>query len=87
MRKAPRKRFYAEAGVIEAAGGFAITLDDKGVRTPSGRQLVAPTREIADAIAAEFAVRLTDGLATRRTRKKAAVTPEKIERSRGQAQS
>jgi chaperone required for assembly of F1-ATPase len=49
-----RKRFYTKAGVGEAANGFAITLDDKPVRTPSGRPLVAPTREIADAIAAEW---------------------------------
>jgi chaperone required for assembly of F1-ATPase len=49
-----RKRFYANAGVVESPGGFAITLDDKPVRTPSGRALVAPTREIADAIVAEW---------------------------------
>src|SRR6202045_5020227 len=49
-----RNRFYAQAGVIDAPDGFAITLDDKPVRTPSGRPLVAPTREIADAIVAEW---------------------------------
>jgi chaperone required for assembly of F1-ATPase len=49
-----RKRFYGHAGVAETADGFAITLDDKPIRTPSGRQLVAPIREIADAIAAEW---------------------------------
>ena len=49
-----RKRFYANAGVVEARDGFAITLDDKPVRTPSGRALVAPAREIADAISAEW---------------------------------
>lgn len=49
-----RKRFYAHAGVAGAADGFAITLDDKQVRTPSGRPLAAPTREIAEAIAAEW---------------------------------
>jgi chaperone required for assembly of F1-ATPase len=49
-----RKRFYARAGVAEAPHGFAITLDGKPVRTPSGRPLVAPTRKIADAIAAEW---------------------------------
>jgi chaperone required for assembly of F1-ATPase len=50
-----RKRFYARAGVADAANGFAITLDDKPIRTPSGHHLVAPTREIADATAAEWA--------------------------------
>jgi chaperone required for assembly of F1-ATPase len=50
-----RKRFYATTGVVEAAeGGFAVTLDDKPVRTPSGRPLVAPLREIAVAMAAEW---------------------------------
>jgi len=49
-----RKRFYANAGVTDAPGGFAITLDERPIRTPSGRPVVAPTREIADAIAAEW---------------------------------
>ena len=47
-----RKRFYARAGVVEGSEGFAVTLDDKPVRTPSGRALAAPIREIADAVAA-----------------------------------
>jgi len=49
-----RQRFYARAGVIEAPDGFVITLDDKPVRTPSGRALAAPNREIADSIVAEW---------------------------------
>jgi chaperone required for assembly of F1-ATPase len=49
-----RKRFYKNAGVTDAPGGFAVTLDEKPIRTPSGRQVVAPVREIADAIAAEW---------------------------------
>jgi chaperone required for assembly of F1-ATPase len=49
-----RKRFYSHAGVVESPDGFAITLDDKPVRTPSGRALAVPTREIADGIAAEW---------------------------------
>jgi len=49
-----RKRFYAKAGVVETPDGFAVTLDDKAVRTPSGRALAAPIPEIADAIAAEW---------------------------------
>jgi chaperone required for assembly of F1-ATPase len=49
-----RKRFYGEVGVAEVPGGFAVTLDGKPIRTPSGRQVVAPGREIADAIAAEW---------------------------------
>jgi chaperone required for assembly of F1-ATPase len=50
-----RKRFYTTAGVAAAAGGFAITLDDKPVRTPSGRPLAVPTQKIAAAIAEEWA--------------------------------
>jgi chaperone required for assembly of F1-ATPase len=49
-----RKRFYGEAAVAEADGGFAITLDGKPIRTPSGRVVTVPVREIADAIAAEW---------------------------------
>jgi chaperone required for assembly of F1-ATPase len=54
MRAPRRQRFYAHAGLVEAPGGFAITLDDKPVRTPSGRALAAPNREIADGIVAEW---------------------------------
>ena len=53
-RAPQRKRFYSSAGVAEADGGFAVTLDGKPIRTPSGRQVVAPTREIAEATAAEW---------------------------------
>ena len=49
-----RKRFYTSAGVAEADGGFAVTLDGKPIRTPSGRPVIAPRREIADAIVAEW---------------------------------
>ena len=51
-----RKRFYKEASVAEAKGGFAITLDGRPIRTPSGRQVVIPSRELANAVAAEWAV-------------------------------
>ncbi|MBH5367964.1 ATP12 family chaperone protein [Bradyrhizobium glycinis] len=50
-----RKRFYKDAGVADAVGGFAITLDGKAIRTPSGRQVVIPTRALADSVAAEWA--------------------------------
>ena len=54
MRRPRRKRFYAHAGVTETPAGFAVTLDDKPIRTPSGRQVVVPVRAIADAIVAEW---------------------------------
>jgi len=49
-----RKRFYAQADVTATAEGFAIALDGKQVRAPSGRPLLAPTKDIADGIAAEW---------------------------------
>ena len=49
-----RKRFYASADVLEIDGAFAVTLDGKPIRTPSGRQVVAPVKEIAEAVAAEW---------------------------------
>jgi chaperone required for assembly of F1-ATPase len=53
--RAPRrKRFYVKAGVVESPDGFAITLDDKPIRTRSGRPMVAPSQEIAHAIVAEW---------------------------------
>ena len=54
MRTPQRKRFYASAGVAEADGGFAITLDGKPIRTPSGRIVTVPVRKIADQMAAEW---------------------------------
>src|SRR5262249_3585847 len=47
-------RFYAKAGVAEADGGFSVTLDGRPIRTPSGRIVTVPAREIAEAIAAEW---------------------------------
>ncbi|WP_028349020.1 ATP12 family chaperone protein [Bradyrhizobium murdochi] len=53
-RTPQRKRIYKEAGVAPADGGFAVTLDGKPIRTPSGRQVVAPASGIAEHIAAEW---------------------------------
>ena len=53
-RRPQRKRLYTRADVVETDGGFAVTLDGKPIRTPSGRQVVVPAREIADAVAAEW---------------------------------
>ena len=50
-----RKRFYKEAGATAADGGFAITLDGRPIRTPSGRQVVIPAPALAEAVAAEWA--------------------------------
>jgi chaperone required for assembly of F1-ATPase len=54
--QAPKvKRFYKQAGVAEAEGGFALTLDDRVARTPARRKLIAPTRALAEGVSAEWA--------------------------------
>jgi chaperone required for assembly of F1-ATPase len=51
----PRKRFYTSASVAELSpDAFEIQLDGRAVKTPAGRPLAAPTRALADAIAAEW---------------------------------
>jgi chaperone required for assembly of F1-ATPase len=53
--RAPRrKRFYTAAGVAEADGGFAVTLDGRPIRTPSGRIVTLPIRELAEEVGAEW---------------------------------
>lgn len=48
------KRFWKFADTVEAAGGHAITLDGRPVKTPARAELRVPTRTLADAIAAEW---------------------------------
>ena len=48
------KRFYAAASVQQKADGFAITLDEKPVRTPQQKMLQTSSKELANAIAAEW---------------------------------
>lgn len=55
QRTPRRKRFYAETGVAAADGGFTVTLDGRPIKTPSGKVVVVPKREIAEAISAEWA--------------------------------
>ncbi len=50
------RRLYKTVEVADAAGGFAITLDGKPMRTPAGHPFVAPTRALADAVAEEWRV-------------------------------
>jgi chaperone required for assembly of F1-ATPase len=53
--RAPRrKRFYTSAGVVEAAGGFSVTLDGKPIKTPAGRLVIVPARAIAEMAAGEW---------------------------------
>ena len=55
MRAPELERFYTNATVGEADGGWALLLDGRGARTPAKNRLVAPTRAIAEAIAVEWA--------------------------------
>ncbi len=48
------KRFWKEATVVEAEGGFTVLLDGRAVKTPAKAALVVPTRAMAEAIAAEW---------------------------------
>ncbi|MGJ4905926.1 ATP12 family chaperone protein [Bradyrhizobium sp. HKCCYLS2058] len=54
MRTPLRKRFYKEAGTAAAEGGFNVTLDGRPIRTPSGRVVIVPAGELAEAVAAEW---------------------------------
>ncbi|MEO7602670.1 MAG: ATP12 family protein [Sphingomicrobium sp.] len=48
------KRFWKDAAVEKAAGGWRILIDGKGVRTPARAELVVPGETLAKAIAAEW---------------------------------
>ena len=48
------KRFYKETAVDAGDGGYRVLLDGKPMRTPAKAVLVAPTRALAEAIAAEW---------------------------------
>ena len=50
---APR-RFYKDATVEEAEGGFIVHLDGRPLRTPGKAPLVVPSRGIAEAMAEEW---------------------------------
>lgn len=49
-----RKRFYKSTGTKAVEGGFAVTLDGRVVKTPAGRQLLAPNDRLGQALAAEW---------------------------------
>lgn len=48
------KRFWKDVLVAQDAGGFAIHLDGRPVRTPAKSLLIVPTRAFADLIAQEW---------------------------------
>ncbi|MFO1124694.1 MAG: ATP12 family protein [Methylocystis sp.] len=49
------KRFYKEAVAAPTEGGYGIFLDGRRVNTPAKRPQVAPSRELAEALASEWA--------------------------------
>jgi chaperone required for assembly of F1-ATPase len=53
MRPNLRKRFYESATVSDEAP-FALLLDGRGVKTPAGGTLAAPTRPLGKGIASEW---------------------------------
>ncbi len=52
------KRFYKKVSVHAQPEGFAIQLDGRPVRTPRKRQLIVPTRALAEAIAEEWSAQV-----------------------------
>ena len=49
------KRFWEDASVAEADGGFRLALDGRPIRTQGGQPQVVPTRALAEAMAEEWA--------------------------------
>lgn len=54
------KKFYTLASSKKTDEGYAIQLDGKTVKTPSGQELVAPTAEMAGVIVQEWAAQVED---------------------------
>jgi chaperone required for assembly of F1-ATPase len=55
LRPKLREKFFTQAAVGEAGeGGYPVLLDGKQVRTPGRQILATPTRQLAEAIAAEW---------------------------------
>jgi chaperone required for assembly of F1-ATPase len=54
MRTPLPKRFYKEAKTGAFEGGFAVLLDGKPVKSPSGKPLLLPALEAASLAAAEY---------------------------------
>lgn len=48
------RRFYRAVEVAAREGGFAVLLDGKPAQTPAQGPFLSPTRDLADAIAAEW---------------------------------
>lgn len=49
------RRFYKAVDVAEEAGGFAVRLDGRPLRTPKAGRLLLPTRALAEQVAEDWA--------------------------------
>jgi chaperone required for assembly of F1-ATPase len=49
------RRFYRDAGVQQAGGGWQVALDGRGIKTVAGAPQIVPTRPLAEALAEEWA--------------------------------
>lgn len=54
MTAIKRKRVYRQAGIAPAAGGHAVHLDERPIKTPGGAGLVLPNAALAHAVAEEW---------------------------------
>ena len=54
------KRFYQKAEPAKRAGGYAIILDGKPIKTPGRRDLLVPSEALAAAIAEEWNAQATE---------------------------
>lgn len=54
MVKAGAKRFYKDVTVRADPAGFAVLLDGRAIKTPAGAAMLAPTKSLGEAIAAEW---------------------------------
>ena len=48
------RRFWSEVAVVPEAGGWALRLDGRGLRTPAKAALVVPSAALAEAVAEEW---------------------------------
>lgn len=54
MSEWKQKRFWSDVSVAQAAGGFAVHLDGRQVKTPAKALLKLPTEAMANAVAVEW---------------------------------
>ncbi|WP_162914343.1 ATP12 family chaperone protein [Taklimakanibacter lacteus] len=54
MTEAPARRFYKTVAIAGTSPPYAVTLDQRSLRTPLKQALDLPTRPLAEAVAAEW---------------------------------